>query len=88
MTFAVVAFAVLSVFVFVDLRSRSSSLCGREFFFAVYEGYLGFTVLVLIWAPLLAVLLSYLEFSWALIAQLKKLSWIESEGNRTQLERL
>ena len=50
--------------VFVDLRPWNSVLCGREISFAVYEGYLGFNVLVLVLAASLVVLLSFLEVCW------------------------
>ena len=50
------------MFVFVDLRPRSSVFCGREFFFAVYEGYLGFNVLVLVLAASFGRFVEFLEF--------------------------
>ena len=52
------------MFVFVDLRPWNSVLCGREIFFAVYEGYLGFNVLVLVLAASFG---RFVEFSGSLL---------------------
>ena len=51
--------------VFVDLFPRSCVFCGCEISFAVYEGYLGFNVLVLVLAASFG---RFVEFSGSLLA--------------------